>query len=669
MPASVHNYRASLHRARAAASRATARILEQNKEAQQQLQTEQTKLLVEESGVKIPISGCGRNEIESFQKFFAPHQVALKVYLFQTYGKGGEPFYDGSNEVLNLGMTVNHTVRIMYFEESRHYRPILNATGASGLPVYCDLCNKGYNRHYQHKCEKKCPKCFASPPCLQQDAPIECKNCNRNFCNRSCFKNHVEVGMVFKKHSTCQAVKTCRHCLKTVRFDGDVEEAAKRHICGYVPCKICYKLQPSGHLCYMQPIKRKNKLSDSDTLFVFFDLETQLRSPELSVPDVSQFEQVEIPTNSSVHVPNLCVAQQACHVCSDRDNLSEDCANCGRREFVFQDEPIREFLDFLLTDRPKFKKIVVISHYGSAFDMQFVFKYLVEMKKYRVKPTVIMRGSKIITMKFLHLKFLDSFNYFHLPLSALPKAYGFEDVSKGYFPHSFNTQENKDYVGPMPEMETYGPDTMKTAEREKFVRWYSEMVAKNYEFDFRKEIVHYCKQDVNILRKACLLFRDGFVRQCETCPFAECTTIASTCLRVYRKKYLKENTIGVIPRNGYRMADKQSLKALKWLCWMEKKLNRKIQSAVRGREVRLPEGWKVDGVCSSREGKQHTIILNFHGDWWHGCPLCFKYNRDGKVSGGQETLNDRYERTLRISKRIRDAGYNLIEIWECEFDR
>ena len=422
-------------------------------------------------------------------------------------------------------------------------------------------------------------------------------------------------------------------------------------------------------MLYAAHKKNKNKSSHMDTLFVFFDLETKLCSSGSPIPGVAQFENVENDANFSVHVPNMCVAQQACFLCTDHDDLSQDCAYCGQREFVFADEPIREFMDFLLLDRPKFKSIVVLSHYGSAFDMQFVFKYLVEMKKYRVKPSVIMRGSKIITMKFLHLKFLDSFNYFHLPLSSLPKAYGFEDVSKGYFPHLFNTEENKNYVGPMPEIESYGPDTMKSAEREKFVQWYDEMVAKNYKFDFQKELVDYCKQDVAILRKACLLFRDGFIQQCETCPFTECTTIASTCMRVFRKKYLKENTIGVIPRNGYRMADRQSLKALKWICWMEKVLNRKIQSAFRGREVRLPEGWKVDGVCSSREGKQQTIILNFHGDYWHGCPQCFRFNRDAKTSGGQETLNDKYERTLRISKRIRDAGYNLIEIWECQFDR
>ena len=52
-------------------------------------------------------------------------------------------------------------------------------------------------------------------------------------------------------------------------------------------------------------------------------------------------------------------------------------------------------------------------------------------------------------------------------------------------------------------------------------------------------------------------------------PFEECTTIASTCMHVPRKKFFKSNKIGIVRARGYRVGDNQSIKAIKWLLWME----------------------------------------------------------------------------------------------------
>ena len=40
-------------------------------------------------------------------------------------------------------------------------------------------------------------------------------------------------------------------------------------------------------------------------------------------------------------------------------------------------------------------------------------------------------------MEIMNVKFLDSLNYLHMPLSALPKAYGLTEIEKGTFPHLF----------------------------------------------------------------------------------------------------------------------------------------------------------------------------------------------------------------------------------------
>jgi hypothetical protein len=48
-------------------------------------------------------------------------------------------------------------------------------------------------------------------------------------------------------------------------------------------------------------------------------------------------------------------------------------------------------------------------------------------------------------------------------------------------------------------------------------------------------------------------------------PFESCITIASTCNLVFRRNFLDNESIGIIPANGYTPEHRQSIKALKWL--------------------------------------------------------------------------------------------------------
>ena len=93
----------------------------------------------------------------------------------------------------------------------------------------------------------------------------------------------------------------------------------------------------------------------------------------------------------------------------------------------------------------------------------------------------------------MNVKFLDSLNYLHMLLSALPKAYGLSEVEKGTFPHLFNIPENQNYIGELPPFSSHSPDTMSVIERTKFLEWYNDQKIHGYIFDFQKEILKYCK--------------------------------------------------------------------------------------------------------------------------------------------------------------------------------
>jgi hypothetical protein len=49
-------------------------------------------------------------------------------------------------------------------------------------------------------------------------------------------------------------------------------------------------------------------------------------------------------------------------------------------------------------------------------------------------------------------------------LRKLPEAFD-QPVGKSWYPHYFNTEENLDYVGPIPDMSYYGANDMSEGER------------------------------------------------------------------------------------------------------------------------------------------------------------------------------------------------------------
>ena len=71
------------------------------------------------------------------------------------------------------------------------------------------------------------------------------------------------------------------------------------------------------------------------------------------------------------------------------------------------------------------------------------------------------------------------------------------DPSPGMHP-SFITPYHQNYVGSIPPKHYYYPDGMK--EKKAFESWFSEQVNSGDEFDFKKELLEYCKSDVTLLK-------------------------------------------------------------------------------------------------------------------------------------------------------------------------
>ena len=219
------------------------------------------------------------------------------------------------------------------------------------------------------------------------------------------------------------------------------------------------------------------------------------------------------------------------------------------------------------------------------------------------------------------------------------------------------------YYRTYPISEYYCHNTMHPDDREVFMRWYEEH--KGDRFVFQDELLKYCRTDVDILRKACLIFRkllmdttaaiDGVAID----PFERCITIASACNLIFRSKFLAENTIALIPPLGYQPERKQSIKAMQWLKYIAQTENIRIQHIYNGGEKRIGP-YCVDGYTNG-------TAYEFNGCFWHGCLRC--YSMETKNPVNDLTMGELYQRTLDKQKYIEDHGYTYICKWECDFNK
>lgn len=155
-------------------------------------------------------------------------------------------------------------------------------------------------------------------------------------------------------------------------------------------------------------------------------------------------------------------------------------------------------------------------------------------------------------------------------------------------------------------------------------------------------------------------FRQLMIEKTFVDPFMTSLTIASTCNKVYRKLFMKFNTIGVVPYKGYHRNDRQSTIALKWLKWVSHQNGIHIMHARNGKEVSIGP-YKVDGFVDN-------TIYEFNGCYFHGCTKCFKM-RDKKVAGSDFTAEEAYNRTVDRRRYLESKGYHVIEKWSCQLDK
>ena len=504
----------------------------------------------------VPLGPCGIDEVKLFQNYLTNYQI-----IVVSGDHNNSIIYPPQPPGTDEKPTIN-----LYFHNN-HFDVITSLPGFLKRSHFCHTCHKAYDHTADHLCPDMCRSCRAFGCVLEGDG-IVCNECDRLFKNQACYDHHKEP-INGGGRSVCEVIRKCGKVMDV----GKIKDGG--HVCGK-KCRTCGLIlnqEDTEHLCYIQQLEQEEESSYNHLLFFDF----------------------EATQEHGTHCPNLCVVHDE-----------------EREVALFQGEDtVKNFCEWLLT--PEHKGCIVVAHNFQGYDGYFITKFLIDNA---IHYDIIYRGAKSLSMTIpmFNIKFIDSINFIPMSLAKFPKTFGQDELCKGYFPHMFNKEENQNYIGPIPCQNDYGVNFMKPGEREAFMAWHDEQVANNYRYDFREEIIKYCRSDVDILRKCCLLYREMFRKETDIDPFNKALTIASYCQEVYRTNFLKKDTIAIFQPDR-QLKIKQSNVAVKWLSYISEKEDLFIQHVRNGGEKRF-SNYSLDGYCE----ETHTAY-EFQGCFWHGKDL------------------------------------------------
>ena len=643
----------------------------------------------------------GLNDIPKFEQL-------LDVNIYVVSSKVGDKFL----RIIDNDDRPNLYLYHIETDTEQHWHGIANIQGFFKAHYFCKNCKQPFNDKQKHSCETSCTVCLDQNCRVSQE--MSCRSCRRVCRSIDCFRRHQSQKTYKNKTypSQCQLYFQCKTCKKLIKYD---ERKPEEHICGEWKCPSCLRYHVGEHLCY----QRSRELSDpeeSKKKFIFFDLETRqderMMCEQGYTPSKTRCRKCvgkSVPCNSCKlcqkcnettcglfqHKVNFAVLQTSCDLCQSED-LSPDSTcfycgkrcykcgkkdksgefercpcpdTCGHREIIFKGEDtMSQFCTFITQEYCS--NYILLAHNAKSFDLYPVLETLIE--RHGMKPDkIIYNGSKIMYMHLgnrLNLTFLDSLNFLPMPLAKIPEVFELEEISKGWFPHKFNTKLNQTYVGKYPPSEDYGCETMSSNKRKEFLEWYKKN--ENETFNFQAEMLKYCRSDVDILRRGCLKFRELMLGVTGGIDPFDYVTIASVCMGIFKTLFLKEehereiknlendvsvwypmklndegkefvqceniwipvddlrlkenvtvgetrfkrSPIAIVPSNGYVSKDNYSKASIQWLEWiMEEKRRQKdkikIEHALNGGEFKIPgTNYRCDGYDRS-----NNTIYEFYG--------------------------------------------------------
>lgn len=461
--------------------------------------------------------------------------------------------------------------------QKNHYIPIFDINlffSAPAFRIHCPFCNTIIEprRLSVHQCRLfdciKCQQKFPSLELLEEhknerdDQKIPCYDCRRDFPTRSCYSYHLAAcgGILYDE---------CYSCKKTFRLD-------KPHQCPEGKCVFCGKadrqyaveMSEVGPYDILHPdcfFKRKPLRIKPPSDTWIFDFECLLEKGTYSV--LNSFSNANggnrDPKEIIVyrHRVNYAYAQPL-YLEGKHVPLEE------AREKAIEAYSIQEFWE-------KMKKVkecgfsVWYAHNLKGYDGRLLMDFFEENNI--VPLTMVKAGDKIMcytvtdgnsqlkrrfgggrNRRFnpgtLIFSFKDTLLQLQTSLKNLPNMFGLAvSIRKGDFPYIFNTPENQDYDGPIPDLSFYQAERKRGLEREKFLEWHQAETARlekeGRTWNLQNELKAYCINDVEVLSIAFKTYCDTMSNMNRGMSPAKTLTAAGYAYSLYMTMHLPPQTL------------------------------------------------------------------------------------------------------------------------------
>lgn len=437
------------------------------------------------------------------------------------------------------------------------------------------------------------------------------------------------------------------------------------HQCRELYCRRCehYSIPTENHQCFIQPKCCPAPLDVNKIRF--FDFEAD-------------------PNPGGKHIPNFAAVW---------DGIAMD--EKGQPDMTTYHDKGKSIIDMFVDGEfnEDHQGFTYVAHNAKGYDAQFIKESL---SRRGIHYEYIPNGHKIMQLKIrgIGIRIIDSINFISGSLSKFPTIFGLgDDVRKGHYPYAFNVYSNWDYAGPMPPLQLFLPggengaayrhgeeaqkitkvmaktdDTLKRQKaRNEIIRWHREKTSSNYVWNNFKELDAYCQNDVMLLAKGCLIFRDIFLNQTMVAegkwvskqgnpitrgvdPFTY-MTIASACMSTLKHKFLERDDIAYLAQ----VVPAELKDSIRWLEFLMATDPRKpnIHHIRNGGQFPLPDGMVTTGYCESTK-----TAYQFFSCEIHGCKHC--QDRD-------EMQMRRWGDSQAFLAKLRRWGFMVEDMWSCQF--
>lgn len=418
---------------------------------------------------------------------------------------------------------------------------------------FCPLCFGWIRGRFEfHRCaafQFRCDECgttqfkyydlLASHRNQTTHGPSKCEKCGRLMATGDCYERHM-IWCKSRKLEFASCVK-CK----------DSYNVKYEHECGVKYCTKCCKRYDTSieHRCYLT----------RDKAFLSSDIDEEEDTEDIdSVSNSEDGMDQNVVCTRPYHYAYDIECQLNPSAAGDNDSEKADHVVClvmvaplyVHNAEVLKFYNLEDFFKWVL--KKERGKCTFWAHNAKGYDNRLLFNYLCSV--HGMKPGCLWQANKLLQIRVGTRRFNDSICHVARPLCDWPATLGLTgNYVKGFFPHKFNTEANKNYVGPLPPKDTFGTDRMKTDRLVKFEKWYAEeQVRVGDKWNLQENMETYCESDVLLLKEGLEVY-DGLMSKINNgmSPLSSVTS-ASYAMKVYRNLDMPLETVCELKQDEYK---------------------------------------------------------------------------------------------------------------------